>query len=79
MSTMQVQDYVNMISHINLYIHNTDPEEIVRDVFNSNELTEYYIDLIDRLQNNFMNAQKCMQVNHLENLIMATSAKYQKD
>ena len=76
MNSAQVQDYINMIKHINLYLHNTDPDDIVRDVFNSDDLTDYYIDLIEKLQNNFLNAQGCMHGIHLQNLIRTSHAKY---
>jgi len=72
----QVQDYINMIKNINLYLHNTDPEEIARIVFNSDELTDYYIDFIEKLQNNFLDFQDCMDEIHLQNLIKASYAKY---
>jgi hypothetical protein len=75
MNHAQVQDYINMIKNINLYIHNTDPDKIAHDVFNS-ELTDYYIDFIEKLQNNFMNVQGCMHEVHLQNLIKVSYAKY---
>jgi hypothetical protein len=78
MNTAQIQDYINMIKYINLYLHNTDPEEIARDVFNSDNLTDYYIDFIEKLQNNFLNTQGCMHGVHLQNLIQAADAKYHK-
>jgi hypothetical protein len=76
MNNIQIQDHINMFKYINLYIHNTDPDEIVRDVFNSDELTDHYIDFIEKLQNNFMNVQGTMNGIHLQNLIRVSYNKY---
>jgi hypothetical protein len=78
MNQIQVNDYINMIKYINLYLQNTDPDEIALSVFNSNQLTDYIINYIEKLQNNFMNTQGSMQVIHIENLIKASYAKYHK-
>jgi len=77
MNPVQVQDYINMIKYVNLYINNTNLDEIASDVFNS-ELTDHYIDFIEKLQNNFMNTQGLMNTNHLQNLIKLSHNKYHK-
>jgi len=78
MNPVQIQDHINMIKYINLYIHNTDPVEIARDVFNSDDLTDYYINFIEKLQNNFMDTQGSMNKIFLQNLIKVSYDKYHK-
>ena len=78
MNQIQVKDYMNMIKYINLYLQNTTPDEIALSVFNSDELNDYIINYIEKLQNNFMNTQGSMQSIHMENLIKVSYAKYHK-
>lgn len=78
MNPTQIQEHINMIKYVNLYIHNTDLAEIARDVFNADELTNYYIDYIERLQNNFMTVQDSMNKVYFQNLIQVSYNKYHK-
>jgi len=78
MNPEQVQDYINMIHNIHMYLHNTHPDEIAFIVFNS-ELTDYIINYIENLQNNFLNTFISMTFIHKENLIKASYAKYHKN
>jgi hypothetical protein len=56
MSTQQIQLILSNINNINLYIHNTSPDVILEEVFDEYDLSDHWIDIIERLQNNFLGA-----------------------
>ena len=77
MNQTQIKDYMKMINYINMYIHNTDIEEIAYNVFSS-EVTNDVIDIVEKLQNNFMNKWSSLNINQKENMIKYSYQKYKK-
>jgi hypothetical protein len=77
MNQTQIQDNITMIKYINQYIHNTDIEEIAYNVFSS-EVTNDLIDMIEKLQNNFMNCWLSLNISQKENIIKYSYLKYKK-
>jgi hypothetical protein len=77
MNQTQIQEHIKMINYINLYIHNTDLEEIAYDVFSS-EVTNNLIDIIENLRNNFMNNWLSLNISQKENMIKYSYLKYKK-
>jgi len=77
MNQTQIQEQIKMINYINMYIHNTDIEQIAYDVFSS-EVTNDLIDMIEKLQNNFMNCWLSLNISQKENIIKYSFLKYKK-
>jgi len=77
MNQTQIQQHITMINYINMYIHNTDIEEIAYNVFSS-EVTNDLIDIIEKLQNNFMNCWLSLTISQKENIIKYSYLKYKK-
>ena len=66
-----------IVNYINMYIHNTDIEEIAYNVFSS-EVTNDLIDIIEKLRNNFMNTWLSLNIYLKENMIKYSYLKYKK-
>ena len=77
MNQTQIQEHIKMINYINMYIHNTDIEEIAYNVFSS-EVTNDLIDIIEKLRNNFMNTWLSLNIYLKENMIKYSYLKYKK-
>lgn len=77
MNQTQIQEQIKMINYINMYIHNTDIEQIAYDVFSS-EVTNDLIDTIEKLRNNFMNTWFSLNMYQKENMIKYSYLKYKK-
>jgi hypothetical protein len=77
MNQTQIQEQIKMINYINMYIHNTDIEQIAYDVFSS-EVTNDLIDTIEKLRNNFMNNWFSLNISEKENMIKYSVLKYKK-
>lgn len=77
MNQSQIQDHITIIKNINLYIHNTDLDEISRDIFAS-DTTNFLINHIEDLRTNFMGVWFSLNVFHQEKFIKCAYEKYGK-
>ena len=77
MNQSQIQDHITMIKNINLYIHNTNLDEIALDVFGS-DATEDLINQIEELRTNFMKVWFSLDKKYQENFIKCAYEKYSK-
>jgi hypothetical protein len=78
MNQSQIQDHITMIKNINLYIHNTNIDEISQDVFDS-DTTIFLIDYIEDLRTDFMKNWFLLNENYQENFIKYAYQKYKKN
>ena len=78
MNQSQIQDHITMIKNINLYIHNTNIDEIFQDVFDS-DTTIFLIDYIEDLRTDFMKNWFLLNENYQENFIKCAYQKYKKN
>ena len=78
MNQSQIQDHINMINYINLYIHNTTLDEIALDIFAS-DATEDFINHIENLRSDFMRVWFSLDKKYQENFIKCAYQKYKKN
>ena len=78
MNQSQIQDHITMIKNINLYIHNTNIDEIFQDVFDS-DTTIFLIDYIEELRTDFMKNWFLLDKKYQENFIKYAYQKYKKN
>jgi hypothetical protein len=77
MNQSQIQAHNTMIKNINLYIHNTNLDEIALDVFGS-DATEDLINQIEELRTDFMTVWFSLDIKYQENFIKCAYQKYSK-
>ena len=78
MNQSQIQAHNTMIININLYIHNTNLDEICKDIFAS-DATIFLIDYIEELRTDFMKNWFLLNISHQENFIKCAYQKYKKN
>ena len=77
MNQSQIQAHNTMIKNINLYIHNTNLDEIALDVFGS-DATEDLINQIEELRTDFMTVWFSLDIKYQEKFIKCAYEKYNK-
>ena len=67
---------MEVINYIGLYIQNANPDDIAKNVFQSDILTDHWADVINKLQNDFFSVWSTLTNNTKLRLIDAAVNYY---